>query len=125
MRDSIARALVWVLQRFLPARGRHRNTPTHPAPVNTPAPAVQNAPMPAVEPEREPDPIIWHDRPLVPPYVREHEARQREHEEQERRHHRRQALAAALCGRDYPAVLYVTPGTGLRTVRITGMEVHA
>ncbi|QDY79820.1 hypothetical protein [Streptomyces qinzhouensis] len=93
MRDSIARALAWVLCLCFPARGRHR-APDRPTPViicapRTPIPLhVLARTVPTREPFR------------IPPYMAEWSARQQR--EEERRRERRTALALADIGIDYP-----------------------
>ncbi|QDY76879.1 hypothetical protein [Streptomyces qinzhouensis] len=88
MRDSIARALAWVLSLFFPARGRHR-APKPSTPVIICAPLLART-MPVPE------------RLSIPPYTDTCSARQEQ--EEQRRRERRTALAFAVIGIDYPYV---------------------
>lgn len=65
----------------------------------------------------EKDEVFW-DTPLVRRYLEVYEDQVRQAQEEHRQHHRRAALRAALAGWDYPDALYITPGTGLRSVQI-------
>lgn len=106
MRDTIARALTWVLRILLPAQGRHSagHVLAHQASTAQPAYVIcgPTRPIPAHVLART-LPIPESTRPLVPLYMvvweRDFERRQQ--------HERRRAAAAASMGHDYP---YTYPG---------------